>query len=591
MRAGSGLLRSLRVGFGLTLACALFAVASTASASAAGCFADPSGCGYPDQTNTGVPAGTTLTPSGSRTITTNGTVLSGIEFTGPVTIAADNVTIKNSRIAISKGGSGTYGLIVNQGADNFTLEHSEVVGPAGESNGLESAVWNHYRNPGVVASHDYFHHCADCWEGSGTLSDDYMVVDAAYPGSHNEDVYVCGGAIKVEHSTLYDQFEQTATVFGDTAGCGGNVFEVDNSLLAGGGWMLYPQGSANSAVGSTKITGNRFARCLNGAVYNSRSGGTACKGGVGDSNGYYPYGGYFGVVAYYFGGTWSGNVWDDNGRPFCADGSEGCGSVTAPPSGPTEEPGAGEPEGGGPTEEPPTGTGPPTSIPLEAILGLPPEVQAEVPVTLDGTASTGPGTLSCTWSIQTASGSASLNGCLTNYTFAATGSSTVKLTVRSGRLSDSAHTNVTVLPAPAAPAPGETPPASGYPSPSGDTVPAAVGPSAAALAAGPLASGGAGPAGSTATDARRAWKAPAAVRPGAKVRLLAGAPGATCTWRITGSTPSARPIIRHGCATALRAPADGALMVRLSLRGADGSLSAARRTIRIDARAGVPHHR
>src|ERR1700754_4603683 len=101
------------VGIVLACICTFFAIALPAHAAAAGCFAKPSSCGYPDATNTGVPAGTSLTPSSSRTITTNGTVINGLEITGTVTVAADNVTIKNSKITATRGGSGTYAVILN----------------------------------------------------------------------------------------------------------------------------------------------------------------------------------------------------------------------------------------------------------------------------------------------------------------------------------------------------------------------------------------------------------------------------------------------------------------------------------------------
>jgi len=307
---------------GLILMAALLCCLAGAISASAACLPQPSSCGFPDASNTGVPAGTTLTPSGSRTVTTNGAVLSGLEITGTVTVAADNVTIENSRIAKGSGGSGSYVVILNNGADNFTIRDTEISGPASDTSGLESAVWNHYNNPGATATRVYFHRCADCWEGAGTFRDSYMIVDAAYSGSHDEDIYVCGATVDVEHSTLINRHSQTATVFGD-AGCGGNRFTVTDSLLAGGGYLLYPQANSDSRIGTMRVTGNRFARCHTRAVYEADSGGTACAGGP-DRHGLFPQGGYYGVVAYSYRGRgqiWRGNFWDDNLRPICASGS------------------------------------------------------------------------------------------------------------------------------------------------------------------------------------------------------------------------------------------------------------------------------
>jgi hypothetical protein len=283
------------------------------------CFKHPSRCGYPDATNTGVPPGTRLRPSGSITVSRDGATLSGLRVRGAVTVAADDVTIRDSRITQGDGGSGSYAIILNEGADGFTIMDSEVAGPRSRSAGLQSAVWNHYGNPGATAIRSFFHRCADCWEGAGTFRHDYIVVDAAYADSHDENIYVCGGSVDVGHSTLINRNRQTATVFGDTSGCGGNSFKVTDSLLAGGGFLLYPQANSGRPVGSMNISDNHFARCRTAPVYDEDSGGTTCSGG-GDGHGIFPNGGYFGVAAYYYRGKnqiWMKNVWDDNLRPAC----------------------------------------------------------------------------------------------------------------------------------------------------------------------------------------------------------------------------------------------------------------------------------
>lgn len=287
------------------------------------CFQRPSKCGYPDATNTGVPAGTKLRRVGSITVTKNGATLDGLRITGTVTVDADAVTIRNTLITATTGGSGSYAVNLEQGADDFRIEDSEVSGPASNQSGLQSAVWNHYGNPGATAIRSYFHRCADCWEGSGRFRNDYMIVNAAYSGSHDEDIYVCGGKVVVEHSTLVNRHDQTATVFGDTDGCGGNRFKVVDSLLAGGGYVLYPQANSDSPTGSMVVSGNRFARCRSAPVYERDTGGTSCRGGA-DASGVFPYGGYYGAAAYYYVGEnqiWRNNVWDDNLRPVCIHGS------------------------------------------------------------------------------------------------------------------------------------------------------------------------------------------------------------------------------------------------------------------------------
>ncbi len=48
------------------------------------CFASPAKCGYPAPSNTGVPKGTALKPSGSVDVTDDGAVVSGLEVDGTI---------------------------------------------------------------------------------------------------------------------------------------------------------------------------------------------------------------------------------------------------------------------------------------------------------------------------------------------------------------------------------------------------------------------------------------------------------------------------------------------------------------------------
>jgi hypothetical protein len=59
--------------------------------------------GFPDESNTGVPPGVTLTPSDSITINTAGAVVSGLDIIG-VLITAPNVTPENCRVAATSWG-------------------------------------------------------------------------------------------------------------------------------------------------------------------------------------------------------------------------------------------------------------------------------------------------------------------------------------------------------------------------------------------------------------------------------------------------------------------------------------------------------
>ena len=106
----------------------------------------------------------------------------------------------------------------------------------------------------------YIHGSPDNWEGRVDLvKDSYMIVDAKYSGAHSENIYICGATAIVDHSTLYNESDETSLIFGDGI-CGkGNTVSVTNSMLAGGGYMLQPNAKGVSAP--VTITGNRVGRC------------------------------------------------------------------------------------------------------------------------------------------------------------------------------------------------------------------------------------------------------------------------------------------------------------------------------------------
>ena len=83
-----------------------------------------SSSGFPDATNTGVPASTTLTPAAGMTIRTAGAVVSGLNITGMVTISASNVTLENCKISADAYAS----IVVQAGATGVTIRNCEIYG-------------------------------------------------------------------------------------------------------------------------------------------------------------------------------------------------------------------------------------------------------------------------------------------------------------------------------------------------------------------------------------------------------------------------------------------------------------------------------
>jgi hypothetical protein len=265
-----------------------------------------------------------LTPSGGLTARTAGETIEGKNISGEVTVDAKNVTLTDDCISADGGGTlGSRVVAIKDEATGTRIAYSDVSGADATSGSVQEALSNDEGNEDTTADHDYIFNCGECVHGTWNLTNSYVTSNANIPSEHYEDIYCSDMTFVAEHDVLLNPHEQTADLFCDTAGGGGgpadNHITVTKSLIAGGGYSLYPQGNSSSVGSSTMdISDNRFARCLTSQVYNSESGGTECSGGA-DSNGYYPFGGQYGVVdpeGTYCppasGQQWSNNVWDDN---------------------------------------------------------------------------------------------------------------------------------------------------------------------------------------------------------------------------------------------------------------------------------------
>ena len=90
---------------------------------------------FPDASNTGVPAGTVLTPSGGLTISTAGAVINAREITGQVVVNAPNVTIRNSRIRSNSM------WVVDNNSTGLVIEDSEIMNrPVAGQNNCHNAI-------------------------------------------------------------------------------------------------------------------------------------------------------------------------------------------------------------------------------------------------------------------------------------------------------------------------------------------------------------------------------------------------------------------------------------------------------------------
>ena len=202
--------------------------------------------------NTGVPAGTTLTPvSGSVVLSTPGQIWEGKELTGTIKVTADNVTIRNCKIH----STGYFG-ISNQGK-NLLVERCEVTGDAGQYTGIvadDATVRrcdiHHFENPLVVSSN--------------AIVEENYIHDLDYhdPAAHPDGIeWASGGSSSVIRRNRIVIGAHTACVnLTPYSGGAANNNTVEDNFFAGGTYSLYIRGDGGGTVNGVAVRGNVWAK-------------------------------------------------------------------------------------------------------------------------------------------------------------------------------------------------------------------------------------------------------------------------------------------------------------------------------------------
>ena len=302
------------------------------------CFSNPEGCGYPGPKDTGVENCSELPKSsGTKTITKAETI-ENTNITGYIVIDASGVTLNHDCVVFNGGErEGSAAVVLEPPATNFTISNTIVRGENTTTKSMEEAIRNNYSVAGAVAIKDRFEDCAECVHQAWTLNESYVIANGREAAdeagmAHTEVWWFSNNTISANDDTLLNPSKQTAVIFGESGGgsCV-NHEKLTNSLLAGGGFMLYfCQQSSGNAGSSIEIKNNRFARrtCTTNEILDVQGrGGYECAGkpneaenyfaaGAGTGS-YFPRGGFFGVLKeseglYNRGAGWVGNFWDDN---------------------------------------------------------------------------------------------------------------------------------------------------------------------------------------------------------------------------------------------------------------------------------------
>jgi len=241
------------------------------------CLASPHSCGFPDATNTGADC-SSLTPSGSITVTTNGTVISGKNVTGQIAVRASNVTIENTCVR-----SSTFYPIDFTSGSNLTIRHVTVTGSGDCQRAVEP------EGNGVIMDAMNVSGCIDGVQmSSNDVLENSYIHDLLFPpGSHNDGVQQNGGSHDVvRHNTILNPHNQTSCVNFTTDFGPISDITITGNLLNGGNYTVYSRagwGDGSNPTG-VSVTDNHFGSAdVFGLL--TADGSVAWSGNVSDATG------------------------------------------------------------------------------------------------------------------------------------------------------------------------------------------------------------------------------------------------------------------------------------------------------------------
>jgi hypothetical protein len=275
------------------------------------CMTVPHTCGFPDSTNTGVPAGMALESVPSQVssgpgwywnaayseliVKGNGTMLSGLHIQGSLDIQASNVTVKDVQVVTA----GSFGISLRH-TTGVTIENSTVSGQNLTTGRVNSAISDVYCDSTgmVIKDNNISHFRIGIQMATGLVEGNYLHDPGYINGDHTDGIMAVGTTepMTVENNTVLIDLGQTDAITLGASSPGQAVANktVVGNFLAGGGYSIYGGLGKNNPTSNIVITGNRFSQL------------------------YFPKAGQYGPVAHFdptaTGNVWSGNVYDATGQ-------------------------------------------------------------------------------------------------------------------------------------------------------------------------------------------------------------------------------------------------------------------------------------
>jgi hypothetical protein len=290
-------------------------VAGASVKPAVNCTGVPSGCGFPDATNSGVPSSVTLkavpgqvssgpgwaynASSSQVNVTGVGAVLTGLSIPYTVNVSAANVTLNDDLIVAP-----TFFGVSLRHAPGAVIENSTIRGSNGTTGEVGSAIIDVYSDStGLIVKNNNISWFKTAVQvTTGLITANYIHDPGFVTGDHTNGVFDVGTTqpLTISNNTILDPLNQTDAISLD-ATLDSQVISnktITGNLLGGGSYAIYGGNARNAVVTNMVITGNTFSQA------------------------YYPKSGQFGPVAYFTsnapGSSWSGNTWDTTGAAIPA---------------------------------------------------------------------------------------------------------------------------------------------------------------------------------------------------------------------------------------------------------------------------------
>lgn len=222
-------------------------------------------------TTYGVPSGTTLTPSGPLTVSTNGATIDALDISGDLVIDANDVTVKRCRVR----GSAYYVIKVMEGRTGVSIQDVEVDGLG--ASGMDGSA-GILGGDQVIRANIYGVENGILPFSGATITGCY-IHDLAAPGEpHFDGIQSDGGGtnILIDKCTIdMSGLGQTSPInvnnyWGTTDG-----FVVQYCILRGGGYTLTIDGDFQTQpMTNITVTGNRLESGQWGYVLSRNAGVT-----------------------------------------------------------------------------------------------------------------------------------------------------------------------------------------------------------------------------------------------------------------------------------------------------------------------------